>query len=109
MTNPFIVDMTIKLKEKQNELKEVRNQISLLEEYERGKSNRKPHNSVNSRTSKKSPADDFTEEEYEPPTQKRRNPNNATRIPQGNPLAVQFKPKVQTFQDNLTRMILGCR
>lgn len=108
MTNPFIVDMTMKLKEKQNELKEVKNQISLLEEYERGKNNRKPRSSVNSRAVKKPPQEDFTEE-YEPPTEKRRNPNNSTRVPQTNPVAIQFKPKVQTYQDNLTRMILGCR
>jgi hypothetical protein len=107
MSNPFLLDMTIKLKEKQNEFKRVKEQISLLEEYERDRANSRQSRRSNPARVYKTPPKEVDEEVK--PTKRRNTDNPKPKPPQSNPLAVQFKPRVQTFQDNLTRMILGCR
>lgn len=104
---PFMVDTQMKLKQKQAELKVIKDQIDLLENYENSREEERRF----PRVKPKPVAPRIREEEqYEEPTIKRQVIQKPQPQPQmSNPLQIPSRTRDEVYVDNLTRMILGRR
>ena len=117
--NDLIVEMNLRLKAKQAELKEVQSQIKMLEEFNRQKSRkngRRGNSGARSSRYSSSPensedsGDDMYEEQTPKPKKQSVNHRRAhANNTNSNPLQFSTPTRDQLMMNNLTRLILGGR